>query len=295
MLLPDQTYEQNTTRTKKLRAAVRTGDTKVINATTTITTTTTTTPPNNTNHHSADNAAGNADNAATSITTARGTLKAIRRILTESRHNDPLLQQQQALNAGSITTATNSNANVFPAARPTTNGTQQHQSTNTVSATLRTLFQLTFSKAAASAAQLDNGRNGGVSAAEAAVATPENFRLTADFFNNIPDYVGEPLRPFSLAAGAETAAEAAAAAAAAATIAAPHPQRSAAERRRRRQQRHERRREPKSNGQTKPTAADVENDSGGGGPKDVLKECEEFLHSHRIRPDFFCRYRQATW
>lgn len=26
---------------------------------------------------------------------------------------------------------------------------------------------------------------------------------------------------------------------------------------------------------------------------DLLKECEEFLHTHRIRPDFFCRYRKA--
>lgn len=26
---------------------------------------------------------------------------------------------------------------------------------------------------------------------------------------------------------------------------------------------------------------------------DVLKECEEFLYKHRIRPDFFCRYRKA--
>lgn len=26
---------------------------------------------------------------------------------------------------------------------------------------------------------------------------------------------------------------------------------------------------------------------------DVLKECEIFLYKHRIRPDFFCRYRKA--
>lgn len=26
---------------------------------------------------------------------------------------------------------------------------------------------------------------------------------------------------------------------------------------------------------------------------DVLKECEQFLYKHRIRPDFFCRYRKA--
>lgn len=26
---------------------------------------------------------------------------------------------------------------------------------------------------------------------------------------------------------------------------------------------------------------------------DVLKECESFLYKHRIRPDFFCRYRKA--
>jgi len=26
---------------------------------------------------------------------------------------------------------------------------------------------------------------------------------------------------------------------------------------------------------------------------DVLKECELFLYKHRIRPDFFCRYRKA--
>lgn len=26
---------------------------------------------------------------------------------------------------------------------------------------------------------------------------------------------------------------------------------------------------------------------------DVLKECESFLYKHRIRPDFFCRYRNA--
>lgn len=75
-------------------------------------------------------------------------------------------------------------------------------------------------------------------------ATPDNFVRTSEFFNNIPDYTGDPLGPFGMAADAD----------------------------------------------------------GGGadhkfGPHDnaadVLRECEEFLHTHRIRPDFFCRYRMA--
>lgn len=250
MLLPDQTYEQNTTRTKKHRTTA-TCDTKLTTAI-----------------GSSDN-----DNALvteahvngpTSITaTARGTLKTIRKILTDShRHTET---------PGAI-----SNANVATAATPPTATTTNNQSNNTVSATLRTLFQLTFSKASPSAT-LANG----VNVAEAAVATPENFRRTSDFFNNIPDYVGEPLRPFTLLSAAGTAAAAAAA---------PNPRRSTAERRRRRQQRHQQRREPKTNS---PAAADVKAEAGG--CKDVLKECEEFLHSNRIRPDFFCRYRQATW
>lgn len=64
---------------------------------------------------------------------------------------------------------------------------------------------------------------------------PENYGKTFEFFDNIPDYVGEPLGPFSLP-------------------------------------------DKKVFGKTN---------------ADVLKVCEQFLHKHRIRPDFFCRYRKA--
>lgn len=78
------------------------------------------------------------------------------------------------------------------------------------------------------------------------VDTPENFGKTSDFFNNIPEYTGDPLGPFTL-----------------------------------------------------PDKKNNENDGECGGIKtsktsaDVLKECELFLYKHRIRPDFFCRYRKA--
>lgn len=71
--------------------------------------------------------------------------------------------------------------------------------------------------------------------------TPESFRKTSEFFNNIPDYAGDPMGPFSL----------------------PH--------------------------QTTTDDNEVKSQTSA----DVLKECELFLHKHRIRPDFFCRYRKA--
>lgn len=66
-------------------------------------------------------------------------------------------------------------------------------------------------------------------------STPESFKQTCDFFNNIPEFNGEPLGPFSV---------------------------------------------PKSFKMSHTTA-------------DLLKECEILLNKYRIRPDFFCRYRQA--
>lgn len=67
------------------------------------------------------------------------------------------------------------------------------------------------------------------------VSSPESFKQTCDFFNNIPEYNGEPLGPFSI---------------------------------------------PKSYKMSHTTA-------------DLLKECEILLNKYRIRPDFFCRYREA--
>lgn len=66
-------------------------------------------------------------------------------------------------------------------------------------------------------------------------STPEGFKQTCDFFNNIPEFNGEPLGPFSI---------------------------------------------PKSFKMSHTTA-------------DLLKECEILLNKYHIRPDFFCRYRQA--
>lgn len=65
--------------------------------------------------------------------------------------------------------------------------------------------------------------------------TPESYDQTSDFFNNVPDFNGEPLGPFSISYARDS-------------------QRTSA---------------------------------------DLMKECELFLHRHRIRPDFFCRYRKA--
>lgn len=73
----------------------------------------------------------------------------------------------------------------------------------------------------------------------------EDYRRTAEFFNNIPDFSGDPLGPFSLPAKEAPSA----------SQDAPNP--------------------------TPKTSADV------------LKECELFLFKHRIRPDFFCRYRKG--
>lgn len=70
--------------------------------------------------------------------------------------------------------------------------------------------------------------------------TPDSFRKTSEFFNNIPDYAGNPMGPFSL-----------------------------------------------------PNKTTTENEVKSKASADVLKECELFLHKHRIRPDFFCRYRKA--
>lgn len=67
------------------------------------------------------------------------------------------------------------------------------------------------------------------------VCTPESFKQTCDFFNNIPEFNGEPLGPFSI---------------------------------------------PKASKTSHTTA-------------DLLKECEILLNKYRIRPDFFCRYREA--
>lgn len=65
--------------------------------------------------------------------------------------------------------------------------------------------------------------------------TPESYERTSDFFNNIPEFNGEPLGPFSV----------------------PH-------------------------------ARDSQQTSA-----DLMRECELFLYRHRIRPDFFCRYRKV--
>lgn len=67
-------------------------------------------------------------------------------------------------------------------------------------------------------------------------STPESYDQTSDFFNNVPDFHGEPLGPFSI----------------------PHVKNS------------------------QQTSADL------------MRECELFLYRHRIRPDFFCRYRKVV-
>lgn len=71
---------------------------------------------------------------------------------------------------------------------------------------------------------------------EARVDTPENYEQISEFFNNVPEYTGQPLGPFSI---------------------------------------------PQTDEDSKKNRADL------------LKECELFLYKHRIRPDFFCRYRRV--
>lgn len=83
---------------------------------------------------------------------------------------------------------------------------------------------------------------GGIDESGLRGGTPENFMQTSEFFNNIPDYMGDPLSLFSMVADTDSTAE---------------------------------------TGNKCSTNADV------------LRECEEFLQTHRIRPDFFCRYRKA--
>lgn len=135
-----------------------------------------------------------------------------------------------------------------------------------VSDALRSLFQLTF-KGGNSAERPSDG--------ELRISTPENFGRTTEFFNNIPDYLGDPFRPFSLSAVAE--------AAAADKDGERLPRRAL--RPSARDNADEKRQRPR------PAAAgrSAKEDSA-----DVLKECEQFLHTHRIRPDFFCRYRKAV-
>lgn len=74
----------------------------------------------------------------------------------------------------------------------------------------------------------------------------KNFDKTTEFFNNIPEYSGEPLGPFSI---------------------------------------------PLIN-----TNNDIKTSiktSIKTNQDDILRECESFLWKYRIRPEFFCRYRQV--
>lgn len=70
----------------------------------------------------------------------------------------------------------------------------------------------------------------------------KKFEKTTEFFNNIPEYSGEPLGPFSIPL-------------------------------------------INTNNDTK-TSIKTKQD-------DIIRECETFLWKYRIRPDFFCRYRQV--
>ncbi|XP_059609617.1 uncharacterized protein LOC132256982 [Phlebotomus argentipes] len=72
--------------------------------------------------------------------------------------------------------------------------------------------------------------------------SPKDFERTTNFFNNIPEFCGQPLRPFT------------------------RPENSS--------------KEPH---QTNSVHTNL----------DILRACEMFLYKHRIRPDFFCRYKKA--
>uniref|UniRef100_A0A182F1G6 Uncharacterized protein n=1 Tax=Anopheles albimanus TaxID=7167 RepID=A0A182F1G6_ANOAL len=89
-------------------------------------------------------------------------------------------------------------------------------------------------------------------AADAMTERCDDYDRTSDFFNNIPEFQGEPLGPFSLA-GKQT------------------------------------RPEPEPDPDPDPDAdwASIRTNV------DILRACELFLVRHRIRPDFFCKYKKA--
>lgn len=93
-----------------------------------------------------------------------------------------------------------------------------------------------LAKVPASNGQIDVAEKGGFDDRCTRSNTPESYDQTSDFFNNVPDFMGEPLGPFSI----------------------PHVKNS------------------------QQTSADL------------MRECELFLYRHRMRPDFFCRYRKAV-
>ncbi|GAB0095316.1 hypothetical protein DMENIID0001_106810 [Sergentomyia squamirostris] len=76
-------------------------------------------------------------------------------------------------------------------------------------------------------------------------SSPESFEKTANFFNNIPEFAGQPLGPFTRQSPDGVATKS------------PH------------------------------------HDTSVHTNMDILRACEMFLFKHRIRPDFFCRYKKA--
>lgn len=75
-------------------------------------------------------------------------------------------------------------------------------------------------------------------------SSPESFEKTTNFFNNIPEFSGQPLGPFTRQSP---------------DVATKPPHQS--------------------------TSVHTN--------LDILRACEMFLYKHRIRPDFFCRYKKA--
>lgn len=235
MLLPDQTYEQGTGAD-----ADANDDTD--------------TDTDSSSRRSAPDDVGDTQRSRRSRR-SRSRLTAIRRLLVAETQQPELV----VINSGHVSNfkaapgATGAKKTPHKAKNTTT--PPAHQSTTTtVSGALRTLFQLTFSPKS-------NRPTDGSNGPALRVSTPENFGRTTEFFNNIPDYLGDPFRPFSLAPGAVPPF-------------APDAQRT---------------RRPDAAGRLHAPAGRTAAESA-----DVLKECEQFLHTHRIRSDFFCRYRKAV-
>lgn len=228
MLLPDQTYEQGTGANADA---------------------------NDDNDTDNDSTSGSAAAHVGEPPRSRSRSRRSRSRLTAVRGLQVDDAQPVAGNGGDVKTAPNGRKitvhKTTQSPKVKNNTSPAHQSTTaTVSGALRTLFQLTFSP--------KSSRPTDATDVPLRVSTPENFGRTSEFFNNIPDYLGDPYRPFSLAQGAVT----------------PDVQRS---------------RRPEAGDRLHAHAGRAAAESA-----DVLKECEQFLHTHRIRSDFFCRYRKAV-
>ncbi|EDW37211.1 GL26129 [Drosophila persimilis] len=103
-------------------------------------------------------------------------------------------------------------------------------------------------------------------------ASSSSYDRTADFFENIPDFVGDSLPSFLYSPQGQE----------------PTPERNESKRN-----------EGQRNGSRNEVVAEEENSESTSQSEnceddDVLKLCEDFLCRHRMRPDFFCQYHKAV-